>query len=158
MIYSCYYGCYFAVVAASLHLGYINIDEYNKNDILRLQLFNKIRDNELGKLFYLGIDNEGREVHVIGSRKSGKILEKTFKGIVEIYGFPKESVFFIDLNDCYSNLTLLGILMVRRLGLVEVGMRLVLRGIGNNFCKLKETVQKVRLCRFVKRDKLEVNR
>ena len=64
------------MVAASLHLGYINIDEYNKNDILRLQLFNKIRDNELGKLFYLGIDNEGRKLWSCGN---GKILEKPLK-------------------------------------------------------------------------------
>lgn len=142
VIYSCYWGSYLAVVAASLHLG--SIDQYNENEILRLHLFNKIRDNELGKLFYLGMDKEGREVYVIGSRKSGKILQRTLKGIAEIYGFPKQSVFFIDLNDYYSSLTLLGILMARRLRLVKVGSRLLFRGIGNNFTKLKEVVQKVK--------------
>jgi hypothetical protein len=144
IIYSCYWGSYLAVVAASLHLGYISVDGYNENDILALHLYNKIKDNQLGELFFIGMDDKGREIYIIGSKNSGKILKKTLKGIAEIYGFKKDTVLFIDTNPYYNNLTLLGILMIRWLGFTKVGMRLVLRGIGNNHDKLREVVKSVR--------------
>jgi hypothetical protein len=58
VIYSCYWGSYLAVVAASLHLGFIGNDKFKGNDILTLQLFNNIKDDELGELIFLGIDDK----------------------------------------------------------------------------------------------------
>lgn len=157
VIYSCYWGSYLAVVAASLHLGFIGNDKFKGNDILTLQLFNNIKDDELGELIFLGIDDKGRDIYVIGSKNSGKILEKTLKGIAEIYGFRTDSVFFIDLNPYYNNLTLLGILLIRRLGLVKIGIKLVLRGIAKTYDNLKKTVQSVRDVPFFKENKFEVD-
>jgi len=140
VIYSCYWGSYLAVVAASLHLGYID----KEKDILALNLFNNIKESELGELIPIGNDDKGREVFVIGSKKTGKILAKTLAGIAEVYGFSADSVQFVDLNHFYNNIIWLGVFFIRRLKLVCVGTRLIVKGIEKNFERLKNIVQSVR--------------
>jgi len=140
IIYSCYWGSYLAVVAASLHLRHIE----EKTDILALPLFNNIKDNELGELIRVGTDENGREIFVIGSKKSAKILAKTLDGISQIYGFSAGSILFVDLNHLYNFLIRLGIFLIRRLKLITIGKRLILMGICKNHEKLINIVQSVR--------------
>ncbi len=158
VIYSCYWGSYLAVVAASLHLELIDVNKYNKNDILSLRLFNKISDMELGELFLIGMDDKKSEIYVMGSKNSGKILEKALKGIAEIYGLGKDSVMLIDLNPYYNILLLLGILLIKRLGLIKTGMKLVLKGIAKNYDKIIKKVQCVKAKPIYEENKQEVNR
>ena len=140
VVYSCYWGSYLAVVAASLHLGYID----KVTDIFTLHLFNNKNDDELGELIPIGKDDKGREIYVIGSKKSGKILAKTLSGIAKVYGFTADSVLFVDLNHFYNNLILLGIFLIRKLKLVSIGTRLIVKGIKKNYEKLKNIVQSIR--------------
>ncbi|WP_213975514.1 DUF3189 family protein [Tepidanaerobacter acetatoxydans] len=158
VIYSCYWGSYLAVVAASLHLELIDVNKYNKNDILSLRLFNKISDMELGELFFIGMDDKKSEIYVMGSKNSGKILEKALKGVAEIYGFGKDSVILIDLNPYYNILLSLGILLIKRLGLIKTGMKLVLKGIAKNYDKIIKKVQCVKAEPIYEGNKQEVNR
>ncbi|NLZ54783.1 MAG: DUF3189 family protein [Thermoanaerobacteraceae bacterium] len=139
VIYSCYWGSYLAVVAASLHLGYID----KVTDIFTLPLFNNIKEHELGELIPVGKDGKGRDVYVIGSKKTGKILAKTLDGIAQVYGFSADSVQFVDLNHYYNNMIRLGIFVIRKLKLVSIGTRLVVKGIEKNYERLKDIVQSV---------------
>ncbi len=144
VIYSCYWGSYLAVVAASLHLGYIDIKKYDGNKIMVLPMFNRIKNYELGKLFFVGTDDAGMDVYIIGSKKSGCILEKTFNGIAEIYGLRKELVVFIDLNVFYNIFLYTGTLLIKRLNLHQIGIKLVVKGIEKNYKKLNKVVQNVK--------------
>ncbi len=137
VIYSSYWGSYLAMVAASLHIGRIK----TKKDFT-LHLFNNVKDHELGELIPVGKDDEGREVFVVGAKKSGTILEKTLKGVAETYGFSADSVVFIDLNHFYNSLLGLGVFLIRRLNLVSIGTRLVVKGI--DYVKLKKVVDSVK--------------
>jgi len=128
------------VVAAFLHLGYID----EESDILALNLFNNVENLQLGELIPIGMDDKGRDIFVIGSKKAGKILSRTLVGIAKIYGFSADSVQFIDLNSYYNYTILLGIFFMRKLKLYSVGKRLVFMGIKKNFERLKDVIQRVR--------------
>lgn len=143
VIYSCYWGGYLAVVAASLHLGYLDSCKYSVNNILSLPMFNKIPDEDLGELFFLGTDNNNRKVYVIGSKKSGHLIEKTFKGIAEIYGLYNDSIVFVNLNNYYNVLLNLGIFLIKRLGIKNFGLKIIIREIEKNYDTLKKVVQSV---------------
>ncbi|MDD4569967.1 MAG: DUF3189 family protein [Tepidanaerobacteraceae bacterium] len=144
VIYSCYWGSYLAVVAASLHLGLIDFDKYNKDNIITLTMFDKIKNEELGELFFIGTDAGEREVYVMGSKSSGEILQKTFKGIAQIYGFRNDLVCFINLNAYVNGLLFLGVFFHKSLGFNKTGIKLILKGIEKNYNAIKKVVQNVK--------------
>ncbi|HQA59717.1 MAG: DUF3189 family protein [Tepidanaerobacteraceae bacterium] len=140
VIYSCYWGSCLAMVAAFLHLEYID----EEREIFPLNLFNNISDCEFGELIHVGRDDKGRDVFAIGTKNSGKILAKTLVGIAGVYGFPADSVQFVDLNHLYNGTILLGVFLIRIFNLGFLGRRLIVSGIKKNFGRLKNLVQSVR--------------
>lgn len=133
IIYSCYWGSYLAVVAASLHLGIIDRKGHKNEDILALPLFNKIPDDEIGEMFLLGVDSQGREIYVIGAKNVGPILEKTFYGIAEIFNIGKHAVHFVDLSSFNNIFIHLGSLFIKKCNMEKLGMQLVLIGVKKSF-------------------------
>jgi hypothetical protein len=144
VIYSSYWGSYLAVVAASLHLGYIDFNEYNAESISALPLFNKIKNEDLGEMLFIGTDEKKRDVYVIGSKKTGNILEKAIKGIADIYGYRKDLVLFIDLNSHMNIFLCIGIFLTKRLGLSKTGTTIILKGVEWKYDVLKRIVQYVK--------------
>lgn len=143
VIYSSYWGSYLAVVAASLHLGLINSRLLSVEKIVRLPFFGKLKKQDLGEMKLMGSDNRGRRVYVMGTKRSGRIIERTFKGFAQIYGLEKEAVEFIDLMD-YNNFYMgMGIFLIDRLGLRNIGMILLFHGIKKSFGRLRAMVSKV---------------
>lgn len=73
-IYNCFAGTHSSVLAASYHLKKLPIDRPpTKNEILNIELFNKLTIDDRGKFFYHGKDDEGNKVFTIG-RGNSKIL------------------------------------------------------------------------------------
>jgi len=144
VIYSCYWGSYLAVVAASLHLGLINGQEFlSVEKIMNLPLFGKLKKQDLGEMIFMGSDNRGRQVYVMGTKRSGRIIERTFNGFAQIYGLEKKAVEFIDLMD-YNNFYIgMGIFLIDKLGIRNIGMIILFHGIKKSFGRLRALVSKV---------------
>ncbi len=140
IIYSCYWGSYLAVVTASLHLGYLNPTKFDDKKILALPRFGRINSNDLGKLLFVGTDNKGIDVYIIGSRGAGQILKKTLCNIVEIYGHRRESIAFVDLNNFYDILLIVGSLMAKNRYLHKVGIRLIVQNIKSTYKELNSVI------------------
>ncbi|HHW02966.1 MAG TPA: DUF3189 family protein [Thermoanaerobacterales bacterium] len=144
VIYSCYWGSYLAVVAASLHLGLLKWDDgLSKEKILNLPFFGIIKKEDLGEMILVGTDNRGREVYVMGSKKSGRIIERSLNGFAQIYGMEKQKVDFIDLINCNNFYTSLGTFMIHKLGFRNAGMTVLIWGIKKSFSRLRNLVIKV---------------
>jgi hypothetical protein len=144
IIYSSYYGSYLAVVAASLHLGKIKAGQFKDEEILKLPRFNSIKYRELGELFYMGTDDRGRRIYVMGSKSTGRVIERTLNGLAEIYGLGKNTVDFVDLN-AHSNFYIsLGSCLIHKFRLEKTGLALVLKGIRKSMNGLENTVLKVK--------------
>ncbi|AYO30376.1 DUF3189 family protein [Biomaibacter acetigenes] len=144
VIYSCYWGSYLAVVAASLHLGLLKgNDDLSNEKILNLPFFGKIKKRDLGEMTFIGTDNRGREIYVMGSKKSGRIIERTLNGFAQIYGLEKHTVDFIDLMKYNNFYTCCGTFMIHKLGLKNAGMAVLIWGIKKSFGRLRNLVSKV---------------
>lgn len=141
IIYSCYWGGYLAVVAASLHLGILKDrdEDFNYKTVLTLPMFDKIKEEHLGKLFYLGKDDKGRNIYVVGCKNSGDILERALKGIAYIFRISK--TIFVDLNRCNNLFISLGVFLTKRTRLKKQGLLLFVKGIKKNFTKINQIVK-----------------
>lgn len=74
----------------------------------------------------------------MGSKSSGEILQKTFKGIAQIYGFRNDLVCFINLNAYVNGLLFLGVFFHKSLGFNKTGIKLILKGIEKNYNAIKK--------------------
>ncbi len=73
-IYNCFAGTHSSVLAASCHLNKLPKDRIpTRDEILKIELFNKLRHTDRGKFYYHGKDEEGNKVFTIG-RGNSKIL------------------------------------------------------------------------------------
>lgn len=143
IIYSCYWGSYLAVVAASLHLGLINDRDLSREKILNLPLFGKLKKEDFGEMIFMGSDNRARKVYVLGAKRSGRIIERALNGFAQIYGLGKKTVEFIDLM-AYNNFYVsFGLFLIHKLGLRGIGMIILFRGIKKSFGRIKKLVSKV---------------
>lgn len=141
IIYSCYWGGYLAVVAASLHIGILEDKNFDYKKALTLPMFDKVEEEHLGRLFYFGKDGKGRKVYIVASKKSGDILERVLKGIAYIFGISKTT--FIDLNNCSNFYISLGLFLTKRTILKKQGLFLVIKGIKKDFAKIEKIVRNV---------------
>ncbi|ADL07737.1 DUF3189 family protein [Thermosediminibacter oceani] len=142
IIYSCYWGSYLAVVAASLHLGLI--EEFDLKSILQLPFFGKLPECELGRIYYMGTDNIGRRVYIMGSKKAGRVVERALKGIAGIYDMNSNSVVFADLLPYGNVFYSIGCFLVHRLKLKTLGNAFLILGLKKSFRSIKRFVEEIK--------------
>lgn len=142
VIYSCYWGSCLALAAASLHLGFLN--EFHAEDILKLPDFGKMNYDKLGRLFYMGTDMYGRKVYIIGSKKSGKIIERAYNGFAKIYGIGKNCLQFVELSGLNNFYISLGLLISRVNMFNRIGMMFLLLGLKKVYGDLNRIVEKTK--------------
>jgi hypothetical protein len=81
-IYNCYGGTHFSALAAACHLEKLASDTIpSKNEILSVDMFNKLKD--MGKIFFHGIDSDGNKVFSLG-RGSSKLIVPSIQSMLEI--------------------------------------------------------------------------
>jgi hypothetical protein len=144
VIYSCYWGSCLALAAASLHLSFLSLNEFHAEDVLKLPNFGKMSYNKLGRLFYMGTDMSGRKVYIIGSKRSGRIIERAYNGFAEIYGIGKNSLQFIELSGLNNFYISSGLLILRINLLNRIGMMLLLLGLKKVYGDLNHIVEKAK--------------
>ncbi|MDN5331616.1 MAG: hypothetical protein PWP45_841 [Tepidanaerobacteraceae bacterium] len=143
VIYSCYFGSYLAAVAASLHLGII--EEFDSTKIVNLPYFGKLEQNQWGKVYYVGDDESGRKIYIMGSKKAGRVVEKALKGIAKIYNIEETSVVFVDLLPYGNVFYTLGCFMLQRLNLKGLGTFSLMMGIRKSFGKMRDLVENIKI-------------
>jgi hypothetical protein len=144
-IYNCSNGRYSSVIAASLHLGLIPLNEipdYGK--ILKLPLLGRSNDTEIGKLEYYGEDSRGNRVYILGRKKSEKIIVNALKGIYQIFGQNPDDLIFINTQRFSNIFIYLGGFLIEHLGLQYVGRSVLLFGIRRSYFKMCNLVERVK--------------
>jgi hypothetical protein len=143
IIYSCYWGGYLGVVAASLHLGVIKgKEEIIWHKVLQIPNFGGERREQLGKIIYMGTDEKGRRVFIMASKKSGEVVRRALLGMADIYGIKREFINYVDLKTVGNIFTALGIFIMRRTGLIGLGAWIFCLGIKINYEKINLTIKK----------------
>jgi hypothetical protein len=144
VIYSCYWGSCLALVAASLHLGYLSSNNLCAENVLKLPGFGEMNHSRLGQLYYIGTDGAGCKIYILGSKKSGTIIKRAFIGFTHIYGMGKNSIYIEDLTGLNNFYISTGLLLLRLYSFRKIGFSLLLHGIKKAAPGLSHIVNKTK--------------
>ncbi len=145
VIYHCYGGAHSSVIAAALHLKIIGKHRLPTIDeMMAIPYYDKTVNGDFGSIRFMGIDDSGNEVYVLGKKSMGDKYTKILMGVAEIMGAGDQIIAI----DCLNRVNLsmkLGGFMSRRIGLIFPGRPVLFRGTRGAFMKLVNLVETVRL-------------
>lgn len=143
-IYNCFAGTHSSVLAASYHLKKLPMDRPpTRDEILGIELFNKLRYTDRGKFFYHGKDEDGNKVFTIG-RGNSKILVPAlynfFKLVDEETPINEKIIFSTTCNTIPLSMAIGGFTSVR-LRFHLVGVPLLILGTRQTYKNIIEIVE-----------------
>ncbi|HWP96619.1 MAG TPA: DUF3189 family protein [Syntrophomonadaceae bacterium] len=154
ILYHCFGGSHSSVLAASLHLGLISKERLpTMQEMMALPYFDKTSQKDFGSIRFMGVDEGGNEVYVLGKKSLGDRYNRIFKGVAALLGKPDEIV----PVDCMSRVNIsmkLGGFASRRVGWVRLGRPVLGQGTRKAFLNL---VNLVEITRVQVMNKLQVN-
>jgi hypothetical protein len=145
IIYHCFGGAHSSVIAAAIHLNQLSASEKpTPQDILKCAYFDEVPTEKQGVIHYLGKDEEGNDIYNMGCGGAGAIMERALPDILKIYGESADDLYMVDTLGCVNFPMRLGGYISRRLGMVNVGRPLVLKGSITAYPALVDLVAEVK--------------
>ncbi|MBS4030731.1 MAG: DUF3189 family protein [Clostridiales bacterium] len=144
IVYHCYGGTHSSVTAAAIHLGHLKPEKVpTEDELMALTLFDRQTKEGHGQLHFFGFDEQGNEIYSVGCRNVGQAVGKVLGKIKEIIGAGEELI-FVDTLHCVNIKMRFGGYISRRLGFINIGRPIVLKGTQEAYPKLVELVQGVK--------------
>ncbi|KUG04658.1 hypothetical protein ASZ90_017797 [hydrocarbon metagenome] len=145
VIYHCYGGAHSSVIAAALHLKMIEKQRLpTEEEMMAVPYYDKTDNGDFGSIRFMGIDDSGNEVYVLGKKSMGEKYSRILVGVAEIMGAGDEIIAIDCLNRVNISMKLGGFLS-RRIGLIFPGRPVLFRGTRKAFMTLVNLVETVRL-------------
>lgn len=145
VIYHCYGGAHSSVIAAALHLKLIEKHRLPSiEEMMAIPYYDKTDNGDFGSIRFMGIDESGNEVYVLGKKSMGDRYTQILVGVAEILGVGDQII----ATDCLNRVNMsmkLGGFLSRRVGLVFPGRPVLLRGTRKAFMTLVNLVETVRI-------------
>lgn len=145
IIYHCFGGSHSSVLTAALHLGLIDKKKQpTMEELLVLPYFDKTSNEDFGSIRFMGIDESGNEVYVLGKKNMGKRYSNIILGIAELLGAKNEVL----AVDCMSRVNLnmkLGGFTSRRMRMAALGRPVLGWGTRATFTALVNLAEITRL-------------
>lgn len=128
VVYHCYGGSHSSVTAAGIHLrllprGRIAYAE----ELLQVPHFDRYEVITHGQYRFIGHDQDGNEIFVLGKRTAGPNITVLLHKVAELFGCEKK-ICPVDTTEPINPLMVVGGFFSRGLNLVAVGRPLVLLG------------------------------
>ncbi len=145
IIYHCFGGSHSSVTAAALHLGML--DKFRPptaSDLMKIPYFDKTNDSDFGSIRYMGTDEYGHEVYVLGKKSMGNRYGAILMGVAEILGRQNQLI-MVNCMDRVNWSMKIGGFTSRRLRMVLLGRPLVTWGTKQAFNQLVNLVEITRL-------------
>lgn len=145
IIYHCFGGSHSSVTAAALHLGLLpkhRLPTYD--ELMSLPYFDKTNDDDFGSIRFMGIDEFGNDVYVLGKKSLGDRFTRILTGVAGLLGCQDKVLVVNTMNQVNWSMKLGGFTS-RRLGIVFLGRPVVTRGTQSAFYHLLNTVETTKL-------------
>ena len=145
-------GTHSTAVAANIHINNLPIDKVpDKNEILSLPTFDKIRKSQLGHLLYIGEDEFGFKVYTLGRKYKPNLVIPAMVDSFNIAGIKPEELYIVDTHPTVNIWMKIGVFSSRGLNLVTFGRPIVTYGTLKTYENIativrgvKETIRKGR--------------
>ena len=133
------------MVAAAIHLG--NLPAHTvpySRDIIDLPYYDKATTDELGACIYMGTDDAGCDVYILGMGPARKIIRRAVESIFELCGVSRDSYMLVDTLTSIGVITKIGGFLSRRIGLTRIGRPMTVWGIRRAYLHLASIVEDVK--------------
>lgn len=144
IIYHCYGGTHSSVIAASLHLGLLEKNRLpSAEELLACPNFDRLTNQDYGKIFYMGKDKQGHEVYIMGCKNNGLLVETVLREFCRIINHNDKMVTLACIVPCLNILIKFGGFLSRRLNLITLGRLFLFPGSRLAFNKIRKIVETV---------------
>lgn len=113
-------------------------------EIRRVPNFDKLKNSEIGTPIYIGPDEDGNQVYIIGLASGKKIMAGALRDFLLACGVAEEKVYFADALPGANVLTRIGGFLSRQVGLVRVGRPLCALGVWQEYSQFVQLVRRVK--------------
>ena len=145
LLYYCYGGSHSSVTAAAIHLGILPSDRIpSAEEFLSVPYFDGQVKEEHGEYKFMGNDDKGNEIYVVGVENFGGLFERLFYGTTSLFGIPDNEYELINSLEYVNNLMRLGGYLSRRMGLVSLGRPVVIKGTQAAYWEFVRLVDRVK--------------
>lgn len=144
LFYYCFAGSHSSVIAANIHLQKLPTDRLpTVKEIMAVEHFNKRTKDQLGQGLYLGTDEQGHQIYVIGLGKDRKLALQVIYHLLNERDNLSDWKFYDALSELHW-LTKVGGFLSGNLKWVGPGKYLATLGIRRCYPKLYRMVQRIK--------------
>jgi hypothetical protein len=142
LFYFCYGRAHSSVIAGYIHLQKLPGDRIPSiKEIIAVPEFDKANPGDFGIPYFLGKDDLGREVYVIGFGKNHLLALQTIHYILINQGNDPSDWHFLNALNKIGILTKIGGFLSRNLKIVTIGRYLAALGIQKSYFQLIKLVE-----------------
>ncbi|MEW6227787.1 MAG: DUF3189 family protein [Bacillota bacterium] len=146
VIYYCYGSSHSSVVAAAIHLGWLPCDRVPEpREIMGVPHYDRTDPQDIGTCFFMGTDEAGREVYIIGMGAAKRVVKQAIESIFRICGIPSTEYMLVDTLPQVGLITKVGGFLSRAVGLIGVGRPLTIWGVRRSYGKFVQLVRNIKL-------------
>ena len=151
-IYNCFGGSHSSITAAAIHLGLLpDYRTATKDELLKVPYYDAQVGKDHGRIRFLGCDEEGREVYIVGKKNLGANYEKIMRILVDTARGRQDDIALIDTMPYVNIFMMLGGYLSRRLGFSRMGRAIVIFGTRCSYHRFVQLVKVVKAASFADR-------
>ena len=146
-IYNCFAGTHSSALAAAYHLKKIPHDRVpTKEEILNIDIFNRLTPKDMGRIILHGKDEEGNQVYTVGRGRSKEIVPalKSLLELLQENGMKHDKVIFSNASPTVPLAMTFGGLFSRRFHIDFIGVPLLIKGAKQTNPNTKKLVEKTK--------------
>lgn len=146
-IYNCYGGTHTSSLATEIHLKRLPDDRKpTKEEILNAKFFNKLGYQDMRKLIFRGVDDEGNRVYTLG-RGTTKTLIPFLENFINLLhnecGFTEKFI-LCNMSPTVPPIMTMGGFLSRGVGIDFAGVPLLVAGVKQTYENIIEIVRRTR--------------
>lgn len=146
IVYHCFGGSHSSVTAASIHLGLLPSDRIpNYDEFMALPYYEKQESKHHGFFRFMGKDEFGNEVFIVGRQNQAKAFKLAMTGIGRIFGINERDIHFVDTMPYVNWKMIVGGTLSRRFHWVKAGRPIVIKGTQASFLDMVGLVQRTKM-------------
>jgi len=145
VIYHCFGGAHTSITCAAIHLKYLPDDRIPiDKEFISIPYYDKMESSQVGKALYMGTDEMGCDIYVMGMKGGKRIVIPSVKSYLNSCHICHQNILFVNALAKLHPFTCIGGMTSRRLGLVSIGRALTIKGIIMTYPSFVELVKKVK--------------
>ncbi len=141
-IYFCWGSAHSSVTAAAVHLGHLPDDRVpTLTEVMAAPRFDQTPNNQIGTLFFMGNDDAGDEVYILGLGAQYNSFKYIVSEYLQMLGLAPVDYRLVNCLPCVNLPTRLGGFSSRSLGAVWFGRRLAAWGVMRSYSNYVKVVR-----------------